>query len=190
MNQISGWYVVAGGPSSGKTTIVNELAKLGYAVYPEASRVLIGGELAKGRKLEEFQGTIDFQKEIFKLQREMEEGAPKDKIVFFDRALPEGIAYCRFYGMEIEEYSKKNWAIFKNRYRRIFFCEQLPFDKDNTRIEDDKSTRELSRIIREAYADLDYEIIDLPPLPVEERMKIVLNEIGFDKKIKKNNIKI
>jgi len=171
------WYVVAGGPSSGKTTIVNELAKAGYVVYPEASRVLIGRELAKGRKLEEFQGTVEFQKEIFKLQREAEDSAPKDKIVFFDRALPEGIAYCRFYGMDITEYSQPNWPQFKNRYRKIFFCRQLPFDKDHVRIEDAKTAQDLSRLIREAYANLDYEIIDLPPVSIAGRIKIVLSEI-------------
>ena len=182
MNQIPNWYVMAGGPSSGKTTLVGEMAKLGYVAYPEAVRIIIDREMARGRKLEEIQGTPELQKKVFKLQLENEENAPKDKIVFFDRALPEGIAYCRFYGMDVEEYAPPNWPKFKNRYRKIFFCQQLPFDKDQARIEDAKTANELSRLIRAAYVDLDYEIIDLAPTPnVSDRVKIVLAEIAFDK---------
>jgi len=84
--------------------------------------------------------------------------------------------------MDVEEYAQPSWPKFKNRYRKIFFCQQLPFDKDRARIEDAKTANELSRLIRAAYVDLDYEIIDLAPTPnVSDRVKIVLAEIAFDK---------
>jgi predicted ATPase len=47
------WYAVAGGPSSGKTTLVNELAKRGFQVYSEAARALIAREMSRGCSLEE-----------------------------------------------------------------------------------------------------------------------------------------
>lgn len=173
------WYAVAGGPSAGKTTLVNELAKLGYKTQPEAVRILLERELAKGKKLEQIQGTAELQKAIYNLQLGMENAAPKNEIVFFDRGLPEGIAYCRFNNLKLEEYSTANRQIFKNRYCKIFFCEQLPFNKDNIRVEDEKAAFELSRLIRAAYADLDYDIIDLPPVEfVADRVKLVLVEIG------------
>jgi predicted ATPase len=112
------------------------------------------------------------------LQLAVENSAPKDKVVFFDRALPEGIAYCQFGGLDIGEYSQSNWPKFKNRYRKVFFCQQLPFNKDCTRIENEKTANELSRLIREVYVDLDYKIIDLPSVSVGERLRIVLDEIG------------
>jgi len=64
MNETPNWYVMAGGPSSGKTTLVGEMAKLGYATYPEAVRIIIDREMARGRKLEELQGTPELQKKF------------------------------------------------------------------------------------------------------------------------------
>ncbi len=178
MNQ-NKWYAIAGGPSSGKTTLVNELAKIGFKIYPEAVRILLERELAQGKKLKDVQGTVDLQKEIYKLQLEMENAAPKDEVVFFDRGLPEGIAYCRFYGLDIAEYSEKNRQIFEDRYCKVFFCQQLPFDKDRARVEDEIAAQKLSRLIRAAYAELGYEIIDLPPGPTPaNRVKIILFTIS------------
>jgi predicted ATPase len=176
MNKAPNWYVVSGGPSSGKTTLVNEMAKLGYATYPEATRFLIEKEMAQGRKLEEIQNTLELQEKVLQLQLKNEENAPKDRIVFFDRAIPDGLAYTRF--------NKLSEAMFsglelRGRYKKIFFCQPLPFEKDRVRIEDKKWANALSRVVRQIYADLGYDIIDLAPTPnVSDRVKVVLKELS------------
>jgi len=169
------WYVVTGGPSSGKTTLVNELVKLGHAGYPEAARTLIDIELAAGRKLEDIQGTADFQKRILEFRIEMEKKAPKDKIVFFDGAIPDGVAYCKLQRLDIEEYKK---YYVPGVYRKIFFCRPLKFEKDYARVEDERMAQEIAGMRRQSYQDLGYEIIDLPATPaVSDRVAIVLREI-------------
>jgi len=57
------WYVITGGPCSGKTTIIKELRKIGYIVYPEAARIFIDKEIRKGRLLKEIRkNEAKFQK--------------------------------------------------------------------------------------------------------------------------------
>ena len=45
----SSWYVITGGPSTGKTTLLEELAKRGYKTIPEVARVVIDEGIAAGK---------------------------------------------------------------------------------------------------------------------------------------------
>lgn len=172
---ISRWYVITGSPSSGKTTIINSLYELGYAIVPEVARIVINEEMKKGRTLDEIRkDEVEFQKKVLKIKLEIEKKLPSDKIVFFDRGIPDSIAYLQLFGINPEEIVD----ICKNKkYRKIFMLEMLPFEKDYARIEDMKTTKRLHFLIRKAYEDLGYEIIDVPKISPEERIKLILSNL-------------
>ena len=171
----SNWYVITGGPSSGKTTVLEELAKLGYLIYPEAARIFIDKEIAKGKSLKEIRSDeAKFQREVLKMKIRVENSAPKDKIVFFDRAIPDSIAYYQICGLNLKEVLK----FCQNKvYRKIFFLEQLPFDQDYARIEDNETIKKLNKLLKESYQDLGYEVINIPAMSVKERVQKILTEI-------------
>jgi predicted ATPase len=172
------WYVITGPPSSGKTTLINELAKLGYVTYPEAARIIIDREMAKGKSIEEIRrNEAEFQRKVFKMNVETEKTAPKDKIVFFDRAIPDSIAYYQTYGLDPKEVFE---ACKKIRYKKVFFLEPLPFEKDYARIENGKTVEKLTNLLKESYKKLGYEIVIIPPMPVKERLNKILKEIEPD----------
>ena len=174
-SKISKWYVITGGPSSGKTVILRELEKLGYIIYPEAARVLVDREMKKGKSLKEIRGNeTEFQRKVFKIKIEVEKKAPQDKIVFFDRAIPDSIAYYQICGLNPQEVLK---FCKKKIYRKIFFLKQLPFQQDYARIEDVKTVKKLNELLKESYKKLGYEVIEIPAMPVERRLGKVLNEI-------------
>lgn len=174
-SNIPNWYVITGGPSSGKTTVLKELAKLGYLVYPESARVIIDNEMKKGKTIEEIRGNeAAFQKEVFKMNLKREKKAPKDQIVFFDRAIPDSIAYYQICGLNPKEVLK---FCQKKRYRKIFFFEQLPFEKDYARVEDSKTVKNLNKLLKESYKKLGYKVINIPAMPVKERIQKILSEI-------------
>lgn len=169
------WYVITGGPSSGKTTVLEELAKLGYVIYPEAARVFIDEEMAKGKSLKEIRGNEDeFQRKVLKTKIEVEKAAPQDKIVFFDRAIPDSIAYYQICGLNPEEVLK---FCQKKVYRKIFLFEQLPFDQDYARVEDEETIKKLNQLLKESYENLGYQVIDIPAVFVQERVKKILAEM-------------
>lgn len=170
------WYVITGGPSSGKTTVLKELSKLGYLIYPEAARVFIDQEIAKGKSLKEIRGDeAQFQKKVLEIKIETEKAAPKDKIVFFDRAIPDSIAYYQICGLNPKEILKFCQG---KSYRKIFLFEQLPFENDYARVEDSKTIEKLNRLLKESYENLGYEVINIPALSVEERVQKILSEIA------------
>lgn len=173
--ELNNWYVITGGPSSGKTTVLNELAKLGYTIYPEAARVFIDEEIAKGKSIKEIRGNeAKFQKKILKIKIDIEKTAPKDKIVFFDRAIPDSIAYYQICGLDPKKVFK---SCRRKVYRKIFFLEQLPFDQDYARAEDGKTIKKLNKLLKESYENLGYKVIDIPAISVVERVKRILKEI-------------
>jgi len=172
------WYVITGGPSSGKTTVIEELAKLGYLTFPEAARVLIDQEIARGKRIEEIRSDeAEFQKKVFKLNLKMLKKAPKDKIVFFDRALPDSIAYYQICGLDPKEILKH---CKRKIYKKVFFLEQLPLKRDYARIEDGKTVKKLNKLLRKTYQDLGYKVITVPKMSVKKRVQTILEEIKKD----------
>jgi len=171
----SKWYVITGAPGSGKTTMINQLSKMGYCTCLEAARILIDKEISEGKKLEEIRKEeIEFQKKVFKMKIEIEKKLPKDKIIFLDRGLPDTIAYYQLYGFDTKEILK---ICKEKRYKKIFFLESLPFEKDYARIEGEKAAKKLSELLKKAYLDLGYEVIIIPNMPIENRINSILSNL-------------
>lgn len=169
--KIPPWYVITGGPSSGKTVLLQELQKLGYYTVKEASRVLIDKYKKKGISTKELRkDEALFQQRLLQIKLEVEERTPKDKVVFFDRAIPDSVAYYKVCGLDARDIER----ISRNRYRKIFFLEQLPFQQDYARTEDEATVRKLNQLLLESYKNLGYEVVFVPAVSIEERLKLVL----------------
>lgn len=169
---ISPWYVITGGPSSGKTTLINKLSSLGFETVPEAARAVIDKYAKKGVQTEEIRkDEAVFQKLVLEMQLKMEAKAPKGKVVFFDRGVPDSIAYYRLYGLDTTP------EMARNRYRRIFFLKQLQFHKDYARTEDAAAVKKINCLLMKTYRDLGYKIVLVPAVPVDERAKLVLSQL-------------
>jgi predicted ATPase len=167
--------VITGGPSSGKTTVLKELEKMGYIIYPEAARVLIDEEMAKGKLLKEIRDDeTEFQRKVLKIKIETEKRVPESKIVFFDRAIPDSIAYYQICGLDLKEVLK---FCKKNQYKKIFFFKKLTFNQDYARTENGKTIEKLNKLLKESYRKLGYELINIPAMSVKDRVQKILREI-------------
>jgi len=128
------WYVITGRPSSGKTTLIKRLSDLGYATVPETARSIIDESLSNGISVEELRADERrFQESIVRRKLDVEANTRRDRLTFFDRGLPDSIAFYKVYGLDPSEVEN----VSRNRYRlKVFFLEQLPFEKDYARKED------------------------------------------------------
>lgn len=172
----SPWYVLTGGPCSGKTTLINELKDRGYSVLPESARTIIAAQLAQGKTIEQIVAdTLSFEHAIIGHQLELQAEASATDVVFFDRAVPDNIAYYRKFGLELDQVVQD--AAKAQRYRKIFLLDMIDFVSDIERYETPEEALALHKGIRRAYEELGYEITEVPVLPVSERADFVLERL-------------
>lgn len=176
MSRATNWYVLTGGPSSGKTTLLAELQKQGYAVVPEAARAVIDAAIRKGIQPHELRkDERKFQHEVMRLKMAAETVYSKSVVTFFDRGMHDTIAYFRHYGYEVDEWIKK--ACESAEYQKIFLLEPLEIYEENyARTEDKNFYQQIHHRLKEAYEEAGMHVVSVPPVSLEERVNIILTE--------------
>jgi predicted ATPase len=169
------WYVVTGSPSSGKTTLIRELERLGCRVVHEVARNYIESQMEKGRTLEEVRADKrSFETYILNAKVAIEATLPKDEVIVLDRAIPDSIAYFEAAGLDATEAVEKSP---RNQYRKIFLLDRLPYKTDHARIEDQETAMKLDQGLEQSYKMLGYDVVRIGPMSVQERLDIVVREI-------------
>ncbi|MBI5897255.1 MAG: ATP-binding protein, partial [Desulfobacterales bacterium] len=88
------WQVITGAPCSGKTALIENLARRGHPVVPETARAYINLRLAQGLALSQIKADpLRFERSILLEKVALETALPKDRLVFMDRAIPDSVAY-------------------------------------------------------------------------------------------------
>jgi predicted ATPase len=169
------WYVITGAPSSGKTTLINRLAQMGYAISPEVARDYINQLLSEHKSLEEIRSDIlTLQRQMLSIKLHREHCEDPKHLVFLDRGTPDSIAYFKLHHLDPKD-AIKGCQHF--RYKAVFYCEGLPIEHDGIRTEDEATAKKIGELIYDAYASLNYPIIELPVIPVEQRLTIILDTL-------------
>lgn len=169
-------YVLTGGACTGKTTLLNEMTKLGYQGVPEIPTLVFEECHKKG--IQTRGDSTDFQRMLLARQLELESKLTTQPAAFLDRSAVDIIAFCRFFGItapkEIIEAAKTY------HFAAVFMLDFLPFfetDSNAVRwgtVEDAKATHIL---LKEVYREFGYNFIDVPPVGVAERVNIIQEEL-------------
>jgi predicted ATPase len=174
--QQTNWYVLTGGPGSGKTTTIEYLAARGFKTTIEHARHYIQTQMQKGRTVEEVRrNQEEFQMGVLDMQIEQEAMLSPQEIVFLDRALPDALAY--YYFLNLPPNEKIVSAIKTYRYRKIFILDLLPLVQDYARKEDEMAQRKIHDLLIEVYGDLNLPLIHVPVLPPAERVDFILKNL-------------
>lgn len=158
-----GKFVISGGPSTGKTEVINELGKK-FKVFHEAARGILKNKRYNQKT----------QYEIFKKQlKQAREAENSEEIVFFDRGIPDALAYFEYNNFKIPKDVLENSKLKKTKYKKIFFLDFVPYKNDEIRRESKEEAQKIHKLIYDTYADFGYEIIRVPFMSVEKRAKFI-----------------
>lgn len=175
-NKVNNWYVITGGPGSGKTTTVNLLKARGYLTTVENARHFLDTQRLKGKTVEEIRNNQkEFQRRVLQMQIKQEKAISPQVQVFMDRAVPDALAYYRFLNLDVDDVLSK--AINNTSYKKVFIMDPLPLVNDYARLENEEGQRKLHQLISEVYESLPFPVVHVPVLPAEERVDFILKNL-------------
>ena len=167
--------VISGGPSSGKTTIINELEKDGYYCFHEISRELIKKAKANGIDQPFLANPDQFNADLMQARIQQFQDAEKlNKDVFYDRGVHDIVGYMYFGKQVIPNLFSE--ACARSNYDLVFLLP--PWNdihvQDNERYETFEQAQEIYNCLYKAYSEYGYQIIEVPTGTVIERKEFIL----------------
>ncbi len=173
MNQ---FFVLTGGPGSGKTTLIESLQKCGYSTMAEAGRAIIQDQVAIGGQALPWVNPLLFAETMLSWDmRSYHVAEQMNGLVFFDRGVVDVLGYLRLMDLQIPKHIQI--AEQKFRYNRLVFIappwEEI-FDNDGERRQDFAEAIRTYEAVSSTYVEMGYDLVELPRSPVEDRVRFIL----------------
>ncbi|PKH22189.1 ATPase [Enterobacterales bacterium CwR94] len=174
-------FILTGGPGSGKSTLIHQLAQQGYTCSVEAGRAVIQEQVATGGNAVPWGDVLAFAdhmlcKEIHAWQRAQPQAVP----CFFDRGIPDIAGYLCLCDLAIPLSLDK--AINQYRYaEKVFIAPPWReiYVQDAERKQSVEEAERTYHMMCEIYPRYGYQLVELPRASVEERIAFILAESGI-----------
>ncbi len=171
------WYVISGPPCAGKSTVIKSLQAKGYHTNADLSRCYFEEQLKAGREMNVLRSSGNvLHREIFEKMLHNAHTLSSNQLIFHDYALPDNIAFREADGLPEDPELMQACNLY--RYRAIFILDPLPFENDQSRLEDEQYQQLIYKKLKTVYPRLGYEPINIPVMSVEERCSLILSHIN------------
>ena len=170
-------HVIAGGPCSGKTTVLNALREAGHAVVPETARGLLEAGIAGGQTAEQLRADpVEWQRQIFRQDHAVFDSLPVDAPIFTDTSFIEDLVFGARAGLFAGP-NIVSWLGHK-RYRTVFFLDPLnSYEQSAVRLESQQMARQIGEQVWAQYVAHGYQPVVVPAAPVADRVALILTTI-------------
>jgi|SRR5579872_3357708 len=173
------FFIVTGGPGSGKTSLISEIEKRGYGRSIEAGRAVIQDQVAIGGRALPWDDRLLFAELMLSWEMRSYRAAERDDgPIFFDRGVPDVMGYLRLSQLPIPEHMKIAAKLF--RYNPTVFIAppwQEIFHQDHERKQDFEEAIRTYQAMVETYQEQKYSLVELPRVPLNQRVEFVLSRV-------------
>ena len=174
------FFLLTGGPGAGKTSVLNELNKSGYAIVSEVAREIIktqnrnGGNATHNGNRNAFRDLM-LEQSVVDFKRMLTSTHP----VFFDRGIPDLYGYSHHFCKHIPPSISQ--AIQQYRYNPQVFI--FPpwleiYSHDSERKQDFQEAIETYQAVKKAHLVCGYQLIEVPKVPILKRVEFILQMLS------------
>ena len=178
--------IITGAPHTGKTTLLDALKAKhpDYIYIPEPATQVIEAEYQQEKAQDGYVGTFPwnnyagFGPKVIAKSIELEkELLPTSGLAVLDRSLIDTIAYARMNDCEYLLPGLHD-KIKAAHYTKAFFCDFVgSYQSDHIRSESFEEAQMTQQALRSAYEESDVQVIEMPAIPVEERILFFEKEV-------------
>lgn len=173
-------FVVTGAPGAGKTTLLNAAEAHGLRVGREAARAVIQVQTAIDGPALQWRDPARFAELMLDRDIQTHEALlEREGPALCDRGIPDLIAYGRILGLAETDHFARAASLY--RYNPIVFFAppwREIYADDAERVEGWEHAQRICAPLRDAYEETGYRIVDLPKVPVAERLGFILETIA------------
>lgn len=172
-------HVVTGGPGSGKSSLIEALARRGIGVMPEAGRAIIRDQAMIGGSALPWRDRALFAELMLAWElRSHGEAARLDRPVAMDRGVPDVLGYLTLCGLPVPAHVAEAARLFRYN-RRVFLAPwwDAIYVQDDERRQDRREAEATGRVMAKTYARLGYDVVALPLAGIEARADFVLSQL-------------
>lgn len=181
-NNSNRFFVITGGPGSGKTSLIEVLRSRGYACSTEAGRGIIQDQVAiQGRALPWCDPMLFAELMLAWDMRSYHLAEQSRGPVFFDRGVADVLAYLRLMKIPAPDHMERAATAFA--YNRDVFIAppwREIFGQDQERKQDFDEAQRTYEALVATYTSCDCKLIEIPCVSVEERVRFVLHHVAVD----------
>ncbi|MFC6101994.1 AAA family ATPase [Olivibacter domesticus] len=170
------FFILTGGPGSGKTSLLEELKERGYTIVHETGRTVIQQQVAINGDALPWKDTRLFAQQMLASDISnylLHDGATS--IIIFDRGIPDVLGYASLSEIDqVVPYRKQASQFLYNKYVFILPPWETIYVNDNERKQDFTVATKTHKVMYETYKKLGYHLIDLPKVSVSKRADILI----------------
>ena len=170
--------LLIGGPSSGKTTLINHLEAEGYICYPEISREITLNARNEGVDHLFLENPMLFSERLLEGRiKQYENATTEGKHVFIDRGIPDVLAYMDFIGDTYPDAFIAACETYK--YDKVFLLppwEEI-YVSDAERYESYEEATKIHDYLVATYKKFGYDVHEVPKTSVAARFQLIINHL-------------
>lgn len=169
--------VITGGPSTGKTSLINELANFKCTTFPEVARILIKEQLEINSNKVPWDDVSGFSKLVLEKQL-IDFNKASHGTNIYDRGIPDLIGYMNHGNQKLFKELKSTAEKFKYQFVFILSPWKDIYETDNERRESFTDSVKIYEDIKNAYIQLGYSPIEVPQDTIYNRVSFILSQIN------------
>ena len=180
--------VITGGPGTGKSSIITALKNKNFECFDEIIRSLTLEAKKEGDTSKHISNPIAFVNDPMtfntnlinaRISQFKEADVLKKETIFFDRGIPDVLAYMGFFKQDYTNYFIKACELHTYNYVFVLPPWKAIYKTDNERFESFQESSEIHNHLMDTYKRFGYTIVDVPFDTIENRADYILKHLGI-----------